>query len=606
MAEAAFRAGNFDEVRRLCDQVLGIDPRSVSALALKGIALVRQDRPSEALELLRTANSLAPQAFEVWLWLGISQRLTGDPAGSVKSLARAGQLVPQNGAVWQQMGVSYLDARNPVKAVESLRRAAQLGRDDAENNHQLAIAFQLLGDGQQVLHHLRRATSLDPERFESWVTRGNACLEQALRDEAVECFGSAHALEPASARGHIQLARKLREQGDLDGARAALQASIELEPDSPDAHELASNLLQQLGRFDEAGASLDRAISLAPERGRLWFSRTVCRRATEEDRENMAQMEAMLKRPGVSIDDQRNLHYGLAKWYADLKEDRDAIKHYEAANKVMRQMQGRDKFDRKVHTREIDLKISTFTPEFFEADTTPSSDSDRPILIVGMIRSGTTLVEQILSCHPLVAAGGELGFWLERSRGGIGPMIDRSGKALSNMKETAQEYLQLLEGLGDGQPRTTDKMPHNYLYLGNVHMAFPRAKFVFCRRNPIDNCFSIYTTPYRAPLDFAHDKGKIAFCYREHLRLMDHWKAVLPEDVLLEVSYEELVANPEEGTRRLIEFCGLPWDEACLSPHANSRAVKTPSLWQVRQPVYTTSVEKWRRFEPWLGEFLSL
>lgn len=605
-AEAAHRSGNHAEARRLCERVLERQPDNLPANLLLGMGFVSEDKPGEGLKWIERARAIEPRAFETWLWLGIAQRLMSDPLSALKSLGRAAQIAPQNSSVWQQMGVAYVEARNPVKAVEALQRAAKLGRDDAENNHQLALAYQLLGDGQRVLESLRRATVQDPDRFELWVMRGNACLEQALREEAIECFGTAYALEPTSARGNIQLARKLREQGDLEGARAALHESIRLEPDSADAHELASNLLQQLGRFDEAGESLDRAIALAPDRARLWFSRTVCRRATEADEENFARMEGMLKRPGATLDDQRNLHYGLAKWYADLKRDREAMKHYDAANKVMRSLQGRDKFDRKLHTAELNLKIKTLTPEFVDANRGFGSESNRPILIVGMIRSGTTLVEQILSSHPDVAAGGELPFWLERSRGGIGPMVDRSGKLMADAQRTAAEYLALLEGLAVGESRTTDKMPHNYLYVGNVHMAFPQAKFIFCRRDPIDNCFSIYTTPYRAPLDFAHDKGNIAFCYREHLRLMDHWRQVVPADRLLEVSYESLVAEPERRTRELIEFCELPWDDACLAPQDNARAVKTPSLWQVRQPVYTTSVEKWRRFEPWLGEFLTL
>jgi hypothetical protein len=152
----------------------------------------------------------------------------------------------------------------------------------------------------------------------------------------------------------------------------------------------------------------------------------------------------------------------------------------------------------------------------------------------------------------------------------------------------------------------TDKNPFNFLYLGAIHLALPSSHFIHCRRDPIDTCLSIYFTPFATPQAFAYDRNDLVFYFREYERLMAHWRAALPSDRLLEVEYESLIADRESLTRRMIAFCGLAWDDACLAPESNQRLVRTASVWQARQPVYSTSVERWRRYEPWLGELVQL
>lgn len=221
-----------------------------------------------------------------------------------------------------------------------------------------------------------------------------------------------------------------------------------------------------------------------------------------------------------------------------------------------------------------------------------------------MPRSGTTLVEQILSAHRDVAAGGELAFWLQRRDALHAARTDPlDAGALS---KAADDYLALLREIGPRALRVTDKNPMNFEALWLIRLALPRARVIHCRRNPIDTCLSIFFMNFGGKHDYAYDRGDLAFYYREYERLMQHWRAALPLDRFTEVEYETLVADPEEETRRLIAFCGLDWDDACLAPQRNGRAVKTSSQWQVRQPIYKTSVERWRRYEPWLGELREL
>ena len=273
---------------------------------------------------------------------------------------------------------------------------------------------------------------------------------------------------------------------------------------------------------------------------------------------------------------------------------------FDAANAIRRQLAP---FDPAGFERLVDRLIARFTREFFEASASLGEDDETPVLVLGMPRSGTTLVERFLSSHPAVGAGGELVFWNERAPS----VVDAPDEGLVRAApKTRRDYLAVLRGIGPRALRVTDKMPFNFLWIGLIRALFPRARFVHCRRQPVDTCLSIYQTQFAAPLGFASTRGDLVSYFRQYERLMDHWRSVLPADRLLEVAYEDATRDPEGTARALVRFCGLPWDEACLRPERNAGAVKTANKWEARQPVYRTSVDRWRRYEPWLGELRSL
>jgi hypothetical protein len=267
------------------------------------------------------------------------------------------------------------------------------------------------------------------------------------------------------------------------------------------------------------------------------------------------------------------------------------------------------------------------------------------VLIIGMPRSGTTLVEQILSSHPSVAAGGELSFWSERVRqwlarsaetgGPAGPALSaeqirppypslaagrdvgvrdggssdwlptRFGQVEADaLAQAAEDYLAALRAIGPDALRVTDKAPTNFERLGPILLAVPKARVIHCRRHPVDTCLSIFFTSLKSRL--AWNRGDLVFQYRQYERLMEHWRSALPANRFTEVEYATLIADREAETRRLVAFCGLEWNNACLAPERNARVVTTASVWQARQPVYKTSLQRWRRYEPWLGELREL
>jgi Sulfotransferase family len=220
-------------------------------------------------------------------------------------------------------------------------------------------------------------------------------------------------------------------------------------------------------------------------------------------------------------------------------------------------------------------------------------DDDLPVFIVGMPRCGSTLLEQILSSHPAVAGGGEMSFWLERFSGWNGGNVD-----FLELTKFAETYLAELRRIGPGALRVIDKELANYQILGLLRPALLEARIIHCQSNPVDTCLSIFFADFQTRHDYAWDRGDLAFYFRQYERLMDHWRWVLSSDRFIEVEYERLIADREAESRRLVAFCGLDWNDSCLAPERNGRSVKTTSLWQARQPVYATSVERWRRYEP--------
>src|SRR5262249_7924867 len=244
------------------------------------------------------------------------------------------------------------------------------------------------------------------------------------------------------------------------------------------------------------------------------------------------------------------------------------------------------------------------TPELIARASELGNGDVTPVLIIGMPRSGTTLVEQIVSSHPEVGAGAELNFWNER--GPVWHRSDATGNDRPFLAKAATDYLGVLHAVAPRAKRVTDKMPFNFLWAGLIHLAFPRAVIIHCRRTPVDTALSIHQTHFHPSLAFPTGGSELVAYFRSYQRLTDHWRRVLPAESFIEVDYEELTRAPEPGIRRIIAACGLPWNEACLQPEKNPRAVKTPSKWQTRQPIYRNSVERWRRYEPWLGQLRAL
>ncbi len=429
---------------------------------------------------------------------------------------------------------------------------------------------------------------------------GHILAGYGRRAEAGRHFRAAAGADPANSARRMDLVRAYLFEGDAEGAKAALRELLAHDPAHADACWLLGHLLAEAGAFAEAADLYVRVLKSDPARAGVYYDLVRIRRLTETDRPMIAAMLAAVH--GTSLaDDRAKLHLALAKAFDDLGDYGAAMTHILKANQVRAPLA---RFDRAAVARRADAVIARFTPAFYASRTPKGDPSTLPVLIVGLPRSGTTLVEQMLSNHPKVAGAGELVFWPPRD-----PLLNPNvAEAWLDryQGETAREALAMLRGLEPGAAHVIDKNPFNFLSLGPIHAVFPRALIIHCRRDPIDTCLSMAFTHLAPRSDLPVDLADLVYYHRQYERLMAHWRAVLPPERFIEVDYEALVASPEPIARKLIAALELPWDSACLAPEQNTRAVSTNSAWQVRQPIHQGSVARWRRYEPWLGPLREL
>jgi tetratricopeptide (TPR) repeat protein len=552
-----------------------------TALRLSEVTLAEQPNHAEALVLAASA----------------SIRL-GDAVKSIQFAERAIELMPYESTGYALLGRCLLASQQPAKAADQFARGIALDSEQPVLCHLLGQACFLADRLTDAVEAFKRAIQLAPNRVEAHIMLGQTHIRLGSRSEAVQCFRRAYRLEPTSARGLIQLAKAEIEEMEFKNALDILLRASNADSSSPLPYILLGQVHQQCGQFSEAAEANSRAITLQPLASRPYLQLVQCRRIDEADRLLIDRIKSQLDRPNLNDEDKWQLNAAIGKALDDLGEFGEAMIHIDEANRLMLSL-AHPRFDHASHAAEIEATIRSLPAEEFARMQPVGSDSTLPIFIVGMVRSGTTLVEQIVSTHSEVSAGGELKFWLENTRRTLNE--DLTSVDPERLIEVGNEYLGILEKFRNGKRHVTDKMPINFLFLGAIHLAFPNAKIVHCKRKPLDNCVSMLVTPFSQPVNFLHSRENVVFYYDQYLRMMDHWKSILPATSLIEIEYEDLVQNREEATRRLIGSLGLGWDAACLHPERSNRTIRTPSAWQVRQPVYRSSIGRWRNYEPWLG-----
>jgi len=525
----------------------------------------------------------------------------GRPADAIGPLHEAALLQPSSALIPHDLGLACLEVGRVSDAIAALHRAVVNDPNYADAHFRLGIAFERLGDIGRAVVAYDRATKLLPSLTEAWFRAGALVYTLGHRAEAIGCFRRAAATGPKTSFGQLGKARALLTADRDQEAEKVLRQTLALDPKNAMAHDLLGNLLSELGRFEEAGACFQRAIALAPLLAGSYYDLVRCRPLTLKDEALLEQMEAALATPGLEIAQRLRLHLALGKAADDMADYACAMKHFDAADSVRRSSMF---FDSRAFKVETDRLIARCTPELIARASQLGNSDATPVLIIGMPRSGTTLVEQIISCHPEVAAGGELNFWNERGPAWLRPGAAEAESAFA--ARAARDYLGLLRGISPLAARVTDKMPFNFLWAGLIHLIFPRATIIHCRRTAIDTALSIHQTHFHPTLAFPTGGAELVAYFQCYQRLTDHWRQVLPPDRYVEVDYEDLTQAPEPTIRRLVAACDLKWADACLYPERNPRAVKTPSKWQTRQPIYRHSVARWKRYEPYLGALRAL
>jgi tetratricopeptide (TPR) repeat protein len=539
----------------------------------------------------------AAQSAQELLDLAARHEAAGRREQAIAALRQAVSLAPDNATAHYNLGLTCFKAGRMPDAIVSLRRAVALQPDFGLAQYRLGTALQHQGLEDEAIDTFRAAVALGTRVRDAHARLGDLLWSRDMV-AAADCFRRA---ADGSTSGRLNAAKALMAEEKFDDAAATLRQALALDPGSLDAEWLLASVLVFQGELGEAVGLFEHVVEQAPEAANAYHSLALARRITEADRPLVARMTEVLRTAVLSDTDRMKLEYALGKAHDDLKDYAAAIRHFDAANRIDK---GVSSYDRAQQAARVGQLIGRYTPEFFARHVALGAADETPVFILGMPRSGTTLVEQIVSSHPLVAAGGEREYWVRNglawdasgADGLTGPVIQR----------LAADYLAELRGVAPAAARVTDKLPYNFLWIGLIHLALPNARIIHCRRHPVDTCLSIYFAHFARRATFGSDRGDLACEYRQYERLMAHWRAVLPPDRFLDVDYETLVVDQEAGSRRLIEFCGLEWDDACLRPEGNRRVVMTASSWQARQPVYRSSVARWRNYEPWLGELREL
>jgi len=571
----------------------------------------------------QSPNPAAPRQVAPLLALASKLLRAGRPADAIAPLRDATLLEPFNPTIQHDLGLAYLEVGRIPDAVVALQWAVASNPRYADAHFRLGIALEKLGNIGGAIVAYDRATELRPSLTEAWFRAGALVYELGHRDEAIGCFRRAAATGGKTRFGRMGKARALMAEDRNQEAEQVLRQTLALDPGNAMAHDLLGNLLSEFGRFDEARECFQRAIAIAPLLAGCYYDLVRCRPVTRDDDDDglLQRMEAALATPGLEMAQLLRVHLAIGKAADDLGDYALAMQHFDAADGVRR---GSASFDSAAFSIETDRLIARCTPELIARAPELGSCDATPVLILGMPRSGTTLVEQIVSMHPEVGAGDELNFWNERGAAWHRSCLAGNAAAANEtpvvatdfmanefvakefLAKAAEDYLGVLRTIAPRAARVTDKMPFNFLWAGLIHLAFPRAIIIHCRRAAVDTALSIHQTHFHPGLAFPTGGDELVSYFHSYRRLTDHWRSVLPADRFLEVDYEELTRAPEPFIRRIIAACGLSWHDACLRPESNPRAVRTPSKWQTRQPIYRTSVARWRRYEPWLGPLRAL
>jgi len=472
------------------------------------------------------------------------------------------------------------------------------GRADVLNG--LGVALYNLGRYQEAEQRYREAIDIDPEFAEALVNL--AALLQANPGAAEPLLRRALKINPKYPGARAMLGLIFLSSGQEREAKVALRKALKVSPRDHVALLGLAHVARVEGRFDEAQSLLKRTLEIRPKMPTAWASLNGTRKMTTADSDWFATAQEIAG-SGVPLWDEVPLRFAMGNYCDDIKDYEHAFANFRRGNELLKSVAVR--YDREAHAKIADDLIRVHTRETLASMTAGGSASAKPIFVLGMPRSGTSLTEQIIASHPAAKGIGEQDYWLKAARA-FEDEIRQKILDLSARKKLAENYLRLIERRFPEALRIVDKTPTNSDFLGLIHTVFPNARIIHMRRDPVDTCLSCYFRNFSTAQSFTLDLADLANYYRTYRRLMDHWSRALPAGAILEVPYEGLVADQETWTRKILDFLGLEWDERCLAFHETKRSVTTASVWQVRQRMYRHSVGRWRNYEKFIGPLKGL
>ncbi len=634
-------AGRLAEAESRCLAGLDAHPDDINLRALLGALLVKQDRRAEAEVTLRKVIEAAPEFAKPAEDLGYLLVSTGRAADALPFLERATHLDPSLERAWFNLGKALAMLGRGREADAAFEKSFELSperkrmalaaehqkegrledaerlyrqvlRDNPRNVDALRLLAQIAsgaGHAGDAIRMLEEAIRIAPDFLLALLDLGKLYKEEDRFAEAIGCFDRAIALEPNRVQAHFLRAGTLARASFTPEAVAAYRHCLDLRPSHAGAMLGLGHVLKTSGEFEGAVAAYDGCRRLTPDSGETYWSLANLKTYRFDDA-TVEEMERQADAEGVSVQSRVNFLFALGKAYEDRGDYERAWDRYRRGNQMRRADVSYD----PVQTEAVnDRIVATFTTELVRSLHGAGDPDPAPIFIVGLPRSGSTLLEQVLASHPMVEGTAELPYVgrlatsLKRSHAGGPGYPEAMGKiAPANVAALGAQYLELARMHRRAQaPRFIDKMPNNFPNVGLIAAMLPNATIIDARRHPLDACMSCYRQLFAQGQNFTYDLTEIGEYYLQYQRMMDHWHAVLPGRVLT-VQYEEVVADFEAQARRLLAHCGLPWEDACLRFYESDRPVRTPSAEQVRQPIYDRSVGHWKHYERHLGELVDV
>lgn len=534
LARECFTRGDHAEAELACQQVLSVDSDNVDALKLSGIAAINSGNFLHAIQRLTQVVTQLPDSAVDRYNLGLAYNNAGDSNSAVQQFRKSIDIQPNLACAYGDLCLALNRCGKIEEAISAGEIAVSLLPENPVAHYNLAQAYDAICRYESAIKHYQRAADLFPDH---------------------------HGIQMSLARAHLGF-------GNLEQAEVCYRKVIKLYPKDVEPY-------RQLARLSKF---------------------------TSPDHEDVKKLKKLLLEPWLSNEDKASLLSALGKVYQDCELYDDAFSYFEQANHIQEQV---NVFDHGVFAEYITSMKQVTTREFISDKSRLGNNSKVPVFIVGVPRSGTSLVEQILSSHNDVFGAGEL-LWIGKAASSLHANLQTAvhypgcinGLTKSNISKIAEGYLKHLNTLSGSESRVTDKMPNNFLHLGLIHILFPEAKIIHCRRDPRDTCVSMYTENFPdGGVPFSNNLLKLGAYYSQYERIMEHWRTVIPVHSMLEVNYEDLIFSQESTSRRLLSFIDLPWDEACLTFYQKQRRVDTASDIQVIKPMYSSSIGRWKNYQ---------
>jgi len=602
------KRGQNKRAERLLLVVLDVRPDHFGSLLALGALYANTNRLDEAKTYFQQMIAAHPNFAEAHGSLGALRATRGELDAAVACYQRALALAPYHPGIHFGYSGVLQTLGKTAEAIESLRFALAVRPDHLDSHFVLGNLLYSIDQTDEALRCYLQVLQLNPRHAETHNNIGNTYLRLGQREQAIAHYKTAQEINPSYADAFGNLGNAYLELNRLEESIEQNRLAIARNGSRFGSYNNLGVAHQALGQFDEATSAFERALELSPDDASVHLNLANMEKFAPDDR-RLPGLRRLIDRLDT-LDDEKKIsaHFAMGKALSDLKQYDEAFAHLKQANTLKRRTMDYDEGQRLAMFKNIEAKYS---PDLFKTKSGGGDASWSPIFIVGMPRSGTTLLEQVLASHSKVFGAGEL----ETFKESINECVEsqRILPAYPNLVELlspdqilriGQSYTAQVRALAPEAPHIVDKMPINFMFVGLIHLALPNARIINIRRDPLDTCVSCYSLLFTGTQPFAYDLAELGRYHRGYEQVMEHWHRVLPPGVLMDVRYEDLVADLEGMSRRVLAHCGLEWEDACRDFHDTKRTVRTASTMQVREPLYSRSIGSWRRYEKHLGPLI--